>query len=882
MKAMNRRRMALWVGWIAVMAVWAAGAKAQTPESADFRSAWPKGVERIWPGPEYWTNRLQDWRIRDGRLECLAAAGDRNVHLLTRALPAKPGPWSIHVRFRVSAAPKAIRQRNWVGFRFGARGEFDDFRDSAIYGKGMEAGVLSDGTLFVGNLESLTSDVVRVSLEKNFHQGLDLVLNASPSGEGAKLVLTAFHPETNEKIADLEMDGWPSGNLAGNVALVSHLPDMETAEGAPAVSFEDWTVWGESVERHDERAFGPVLFAKYTLSRGVLKLSAQMPPLGDKDGKTVRLQVRKESGWVDAAEAPIDPDSRTAVFRLAGWDGTKETPYRVVSAIAGPEGKLQDHEFTGTIRMEPWDKKELVLAAFTGNNDLGFPHADLVRHVAAHNPDLLFFSGDQIYEPVGGYGIQTEPVEGAILDYLRKWYLFGWAFGGLLKDRPSITIPDDHDVYHGNLWGSGGKATPPGLSGAAAQDQGGYKMPPRWVNMVQRTQTSHLPDPADPAPVEQGIGVYYCRFDYAGLSCAVIEDRKWKSAPNPLLPAADVYNGWARNKEFNAAKEADVPGAELLGARQLKFLKDWAADWAGGVWMKAVLSQTIFSNVATLPADALTDDAVPRLPVLKPGEYPENDVPVADMDSNGWPPRGRNAALREMRKAFAVHIAGDQHLGSTIQYGVEGWRDAGYALCVPSISNYWPRRWFPKTPGANRKPGDPPYAGDFRDGFGNRMTVRAVVNPYVTGRKPEKLYDRAAGYGIARFNRDTRKISFDCWPRWAGPDEAGSKPYPGWPVVVSQLENYGKRPFGFLPTLRFRDLADPVVQVIEEKSGQTVYTIRIKGQSFQPMIFAAGRYRVNAGEPGTDKWKSFGRLAAVEKANPQVISVSFAPPPKKK
>jgi len=859
-----------------------AGARAQTPESADFRSAWPKGVERIWPGPDYWTNRLQDWRIRDGRLECLAAAGDRNVHLLTRALPAKPGPWTIRIRFGVAASAKNVRQKNWVGFRFAARGEFDDFRDIAIYGKGPEAGILSDGTLFLGGLESLTSDVVRVSLEKKFHQGLDLVLRAAPSGNGARLALAVFDPATSAKMADLETDGWPAEDLAGGIALVAHLPDMEAAGGSPAVWFEDWAVSGDAVERHDERAFGPVLFCQYTLSRGTLKLKAQLPPLGEQDAKTVRLRVRNDSDWAEAAEAAIEPDSRTAVFRLAGWDGSKEVPYQIVSEIAAAEGRRETYAFEGTIRKEPWAQKEIVLAAFTGNNDLGFPHADLARHVAAHRPDLLFFSGDQIYEPVGGYGIQTEPVEAAILDYLRKWYLFGWAFGGLLKDRPSVSIPDDHDVYHGNLWGAGGKATPPGFVGAAAQDQGGYKMPPRWVNMVLRTQTGHLPDPPDPEPVAQGIGVYFCGLDYAGLSLAVIEDRKWKSAPKPLLPAADVYNGWARNKEFNAAKEADAPGAELLGARQIKFLKDWASDWAGGVWMKAVLSQTIFSNVATLPADALTDDAVPRLPVLKPGEYPENDVPVADMDSNGWPPRGRNAALREMRKAFAVHLAGDQHLGSTIQYGVEGWRDAGYALCVPSISNYWPRRWFPNTPGANRRPGDPPYAGDFRDGFGNRMTVRAVVNPYVTGRKPEKLYDRAAGYGIARFDRETRKISLECWPRWAGPDAAESKPYPGWPVVISQLENYGKRPFGYLPLLRFHGMAEPVVQVVEERSGETVYTIRIKGDSFQPMVFAAGRYRVNAGEPGTDKWKSFGRLAAMEKANAQVISVSFAPPPRKK
>ena len=33
---------------------------------------------------------------------------------------------------------------------------------------------------------------------------------------------------------------------------------------------------------------------------------------------------------------------------------------------------------------------------------------------------------------------------------------------------------------------------------------------------------------------------------------------------------------------------------------------------------------------------------------------------AADCDSNGWPQSGRNRALREMRKGFALHLAGDQ------------------------------------------------------------------------------------------------------------------------------------------------------------------------------------------------------------------------------
>ncbi len=45
-----------------------------------------------------------------------------------------------------------------------------------------------------------------------------------------------------------------------------------------------------------------------------------------------------------------------------------------------------------------------------------------------------------------------------------------------------------------------------------------------------------------------------------------------------------------------------------------------------------------------------------------------------------------------MRKGIAFLIAGGQHLGSTIQYGIDGDNDAGEALCMQSVANVWRRR----------------------------------------------------------------------------------------------------------------------------------------------------------------------------------------------
>ncbi|MCB1120554.1 MAG: alkaline phosphatase D family protein, partial [Verrucomicrobiae bacterium] len=761
---------------------------------------------------------------------------------------------------------------SWIGFRLGIRGEFNDYRDSALYGTGLELGVTTAGTLFIGEPPGGRADSEHDLRALLLEEGLVLQVKASSENGGGRLTLSATDPVSGTILASVETQV-DAGILSGGLALVSHFPEKMGEQNVPSCWFDDWSVSGSKIRMYPERAWGPILFSQYTLSRGTFRITAQLAPVSSEaDGQTVNLQINPGTGWTTVEEAGIDPMARTATITVEDWVYQKDIPYRLVYKFRSTTGELRTVEQAGTVRKEPLEKEEVVIAALSCMNDLGFPHPDLTKALKTHDPDMLYFAGDQIYEAVAGYEYVREPLQEATLDYLRKWYLFGWVFRDLLRDRPSITIPDDHDVFQGNIWGAGGVATPPDLPWYLAQTYGGYIMPPAWVNMVQRTQTSHLPDPYDPRPIQRGIGVYFTEMNYAGISFAVLEDRKFKSGPGQIFPELFEDHVWRWNRDWEPEK-ADRPGAVLLGDRQLNFLEDWAQDWSHHAWIKVALSQTLFSTLHTRSLSDKTGTQERR--VMRPGEYPPDDVPSLDFDADGWPQTGRNRAIRALRKGFALHLAGDQHLGSSVRYGVEDFKDSGYSFCVPAISNIWPRRWFPNEGGSNRAPGAPKYTGDFLDGLHNRVSVLAVANPLYTGREPADLYDRATGYGILRFHRKDRSITVECWPRFVQPEDPGALPFDGWPITLNVLDNYAKQPAAYLPELRVSGLEDPVVQVIHEGDNEVVYTLRIQGSKFRPMVFHQGTFTIRISDPDAGLFREVNGLKPGTAGRDSFLEVEF-------
>ncbi|MBN2327957.1 MAG: alkaline phosphatase D family protein [Candidatus Omnitrophica bacterium] len=790
-----------------------------------FESQFPVDVQRYWIGPEYWSNPMEDWQIKDGRIECLSAFSNRNVQLLTHELNSSNRAFKLQVETGL-LAPGA--QQGSVGFRFAIQDQIKDYRARLFYGAGIDAGLTTDGTIYIQNEKRTLKTAPPL-------ENLALILEGNPTESQYQITFAIHDINSGQEIASITKLFPDPSQLEGNIAIVNNYNlDNKTYgsnfrnknDNGPRFWFKNWTVTGHKISIHPEREFGPILWTMYSLSRRTMKLTALFPPIGANDNQNAILQIQDDDAWKTIGDELIDPDARTATFTVSNWQDFRDIPYRVKYTLKQAGGAIQDYFWNGAIRKDPIDQDDLILAAFCCQTDYGFPHNELVSNVKIQDPDLLFFAGDQIYESVGGYGIIRTPADRSILNYLRKYYMFGWAFRDLMRDRPTLCIPDDHDVFQGNLWGNGGNAI-----SAADHDAGGYIQPAQMVKAVHRTHISHHPACFDPTPIQQDIQAYYGDMVYGRVSFAVLADRMFKSGPKKTVATWPGRPDHVKDESIDV-DALDAPGLVLLGERQLKFLDHWGRDWDGAD-MKAVLSQTIFCNVATHHGP----DLAMRL--------------IADLDSNGWPQTGRNKALEAIRKSFAVHIAGDQHVPSLLQHGIDDFKDAIWSFCVPAISVGYQRAWRPDQlgfPVVGRPAHNLPNTGDYMDGLKNLISVYAIGNPGEELRRDSRihtLHDKSSGYGIIRFHKDTREITFEAWKlQFNANRPQPSDQFDGWPKTISQYDNDGRKAKAWLPTFHFNNVIDPVLQVINEKNNEIVYTLRIKGTSFAPKVYEPGTYTI--------------------------------------
>lgn len=737
--------------------------------------ALPTGTTRTWLAPEYWANRLQDWRLSAGRIECVAAGpGLRTVGVLPLWTRAGAASGALEVRTGTLAQASG----GFSGFLIGTGAGVLHWKAAALVGaaSGTGGGLLAvydaDGVVRFRDHTDETDPFAYAVVPSGVRSGspvprspsedvtLRLALVPGSAG-GTDLELSATATRTGRLLSRTVRTGVADAEVVGGVSLVS----AATGTGDTRHWFTGLSSSGSKVTSQGRRN-GPVLGTLYSLSGSVLKLSAQLAPIGTADPQGVVLQVAPpgSAAWTTVQRVTVG-DGCCALFRVEGWDGTRDHAYRVGWAV----GTAQESWYGGTVRREPDGGRPLSIAMLncTGHtarpfdrasewrsrypgegprglytpSNVYFPYAETAGNLLAADPDVLVALGDQYYEGVPTDRDEAHPG----LDQLGRYALWLWSFGDLTRDRPTLVLVDDHDVFQGNLWGWAGRPAPGGADAA-----GGYREPAAWVNTVQRRECCHNPDPYDPTPVLQGITVYYAAFSYGGVSFALLEDRKWKNT----------------NKTMTEGGQPLPADRELLGARQESFLSAWASMHRGQP--KICLTQTLLGCLQTDPDGLLRTDT----------------------DSNGVPVDKRDRAVGLLKAAGALVLSGDQHLGSLVRHGLTTYTDGPVQFTAPATGTTF-QRWFePSQPLPNAHGA---FTGDVTDAYGNRMRVLAVANPRISFAQVHAVQARPyvgdrglkrEGYGLVEVDRQARRYTLHCWPWQYGPTAPGPGEYAGWPYVL--------------------------------------------------------------------------------------------------
>ncbi len=589
---------------------------------------------RRWIGAAWQPSRLQDWRLDDGRLvNDDSRLPVRTAHVLPlRIDPSDPEtPLTISVDVRIVGGGP-LEAGAFAGLLFGAGGPDVDPRLTALVQQvpapdgGMLAVVAGGGTgrlldfstekqggfswalpakTRLEELEAVPEERVELRQSEVEFRRFTLEMILTPRDGLFDVDLSARDGDAIFTVVSAR--GLDRARIDGGIALVGHRGSTQgrhrlVVRRSPPPRRPTST-------RGSTRPITPGVrcSASPTPSTGTTTASTPsgstpcFPPVAASDLGDVALEFETRDGiWRPIATGRLVDDSFTVTFDVDDVEEYLGREYRVRGALNGAP-----FEWRGEIHAPPVDRplriaslncvKNVTAHSAWNRQGVWFPHDELVAGVAAQDPDFLFFAGDQIYEGDLN-GVDRRKI---MLDYHTKYQRWLRSFAELCRDRPCVIIPDDHDVYHGNIWGAGGVLAK-AKDGLTVQDSGGYKLRADVVNAIHRTQVGNLPPCVVPGPIGQGIQPYTTRVRFGPADFAVVADRMWKDSASVKLPEAKVRNGWFRNPDFDP-KDADVPDAMFLGPTQEAFLEDWAASRDPRSPRKIVLSQTPWVNVATLP-----------------------------------------------------------------------------------------------------------------------------------------------------------------------------------------------------------------------------------------------------------------------------------------
>ncbi|WP_157096638.1 hypothetical protein [Tsuneonella dongtanensis] len=265
-----------------------------------------KGSRR-WLGPDWWANRLQDWRRAGDWIKCttgeatmevrtaallsreLAASGNGSMAMTVAADTASGaggfGGWLLGVGAgRLHPLAAALAQRG-SGAGGGIMAVVDTqgrphFREHASESAPLAFAMLDSDNEIFGSATDLGTEPRR------------LALDIEDAGGSCKLVLTVFGTD-GRALAQATLSGVPSSTVSSGIALVSSPP---TGAAGARFRFANLENAGPRIRLHPERRLGPCLATLHSVAGGTLKLAAHFGVLADGDPKAAHLEVDHGGG----------------------------------------------------------------------------------------------------------------------------------------------------------------------------------------------------------------------------------------------------------------------------------------------------------------------------------------------------------------------------------------------------------------------------------------------------------------------------------------------------------------------------------------------------------------------------------------------------------
>jgi alkaline phosphatase D len=194
----------------------------------------PTGVMRTWLAPQYWSNRLQDWRLAEGRIESLTAVhGGQTVGVLTRRVTEGNLSGAISVRTGTLAT-----EQGFCGFLVGAGAGALDWRAAAIvmapsgHGGGLLATYDGDGSVRFRDHSSESDQFGYAELAVTARAGpapartltedVVLLLEIIPTGSGlVDLQLSARRFDDGTLLSQATRSAVSDASLVGGISLIS-------------------------------------------------------------------------------------------------------------------------------------------------------------------------------------------------------------------------------------------------------------------------------------------------------------------------------------------------------------------------------------------------------------------------------------------------------------------------------------------------------------------------------------------------------------------------------------------------------------------------------------------------------------------------------------